>query len=489
MWFRRDLRLADNAALCAALERHQQVVPVYIHDPDAEAPWAPGAASRWWLHHSLAALDADLRARGSRLVLREGMTLVQLKALLAETGAGAVYWNRLCEPAFVARDKQVKEALRESGRVVESFNAALLFEPWTLKTGAGEAYRVFTPFWRNASARLGEQLASGRAPRPAPAVIAGPDRPPVSLELKKLHLLPRITWDGGLHERWSPGESGARERLQCFVEHGAGRYREQRDFPMQDGTSGLSPALHFGEISPLQLVARVEQLKAGPAPAGVVANAEWFVRELGWREFAHHLLFHFPRTPEVALNQKFDAFPWRPLREYAADLAAWQRGRTGVPIIDAGMRQLWHTGWMHNRVRMIVASFLTKNLLIPWQEGARWFWDTLVDASLANNTLGWQWSAGCGADAAPYFRIFNPVLQSVKFDAEGRYIRRWVPELAQLPDVAIHAPWQASAGLRAKAGVRLGQTYPVPIVDLAASRERALAAYERIRSGGYSLTQ
>lgn len=481
MWFRRDLRLADNAALQAALDRHERVIPVFVHDPDAEAPWSPGGASRWWQHHSLAALDASLRERGSRLILREGGTLDQLRALIAETGASAVYWNRLYEPAFVARDKRVKDALRAEGLSAESSNAALLFEPWMLKTGAGEPYRVFTPFWRNASVKLAEQLASGRAPLPAPTAIPGPEKWPVGLPLERLHLLPRIGWDEGMRKTWTPGEAGAVTRLDLFCARGAATYREQRDLPAVEATSSLSPALHFGEISSLQLVARMERLMAQQPAAGVRANAEWYVRELGWREFAHHLLFHFPRTPETPLYERFGAFPWRPLREYATDLAAWQRGRTGVPIVDAGMRQLWHTGWMHNRVRMIVASFLTKNLLIPWQEGARWFWDTLADASLANNTLGWQWSAGCGADAAPYFRIFNPVLQSAKFDAEGAYLRRWVPELARLPADAMHAPWQAKAGVLAQAGVKLGLTYPEPIVDLAASRDRALAAYERIK--------
>ncbi|MGQ0700057.1 MAG: cryptochrome/photolyase family protein [Panacagrimonas sp.] len=482
VWFRRDLRLADNPALHAALERHARVIPVFIHDPNAEAPWAPGGASRWWLHHSLDALDAGLREAGASLVLRVGDTLEQLRQVVHARGATAVYWNRLYEPAFVARDKHVKEALRAEGLTVESFNAALLFEPWTLKTGGGEPYKVFSPLWRNASVKLHEQIASGRAPLPAPQAIPMPEKTPDSLPLQALDLLPRIAWDAGFHASWKPGEAGALARLESFVEDAAGRYREERDLPAVDATSCLSAPLHFGEISPLQLVARLERLTTEEPAAGVQANVEWYVRELGWREFAHHLLFHFPRTPEVPMVEKFAAFPWRQRREYAADLVAWQRGRTGIPIVDAGMRQLWHTGWMHNRVRMIVASFLTKNLLIPWQEGARWFWDTLVDASLANNTLGWQWSAGCGADAAPYFRIFNPILQSAKFDSDAAYIKRWVPELLKLPADAIHAPWLAKAGVLAESGVKLGQHYPAPVVDLAGSRERALAAYQAIKT-------
>lgn len=483
VWFRRDLRLADNPALRVALDLHERVLPVFVHDPDAEAPWAPGGASRWWQHHSLAALEQGLRKIGGTLVLRSGPALQQLRDLAREAGATAVYWNRLYEPAFVERDKHVKDALRADGLEAKSFSAGLLFEPWTLKTGSNEPYRVFTPFWRNASVGLAEQLASARAPLPAPSALALPQQIPNSMSLAALKLLSRVAWDAGFRETWTPGEVGAHARLAQFAQQRAEQYRERRDLPAVDATSCLSPALHFGEVSPLQLVARMERLMAQGVAAGLRANAEWYVRELGWREFAHHLLFHFPRTPTAPLHEKFAAFPWRPLLEYAANLAAWQRGRTGVPIVDAGMRQLWRTGWMHNRVRMIVASFLTKNLLIPWQEGARWFWDTLVDASLANNTQGWQWSAGCGADASPYFRIFNPVLQSAKFDGEGVYIRRWVPELARLPADAIHAPWQAKSGVLVAAGVKLGQTYPEPVVDLAASRERALAAYQRLKSG------
>lgn len=481
VWFRRDLRLSDHPALHAAVERHDRVLPVFVYAPDEEAPWAPGAASRWWLHHSLQALNDALHALGAPLLIRAGDTLAQLRELARETGAEAVYWNRLYEPAFVARDRQVKDMLRADGLIAESFNGALLCEPWELKTAAGEPYRVFTPFWRNASLRMQSAMQSGRAPLRAPEVLQAPERRVAGLALEALNLLPKIAWDGGLHEAWTPGEAGAHERLTDFCAAAAATYRERRDLPAVDATSRLSPALHFGEVSPLQLVTRMQHLMAEQPAAGVHANTEWYLRELGWREFAHHLLFHFPKTPAVPLNEKFAAFPWRSPHEYAADLMAWQRGRTGLPLIDAGMRQLWHTGWMHNRVRMIVASFLTKNLLIPWQEGARWFWDTLTDASLANNTQGWQWSAGCGADAAPYFRIFNPILQSAKFDETGGYVRRWVPELARLPDEALYAPWQAKAGVLAAAGVKLGLSYPAPIIDLAVSRERALAAYQRIK--------
>ena len=482
MWFRRDLRLGDNAALQAALDRHDQVLPVFIHDPEAESPWKPGGASEWWLHHSLDALMTSLRKRGADLVIRSGDSLECLRDLVKATSASAVYWNRLYEPALITRDTAIKDALRVDGAEAESFNSALLFEPWTLRTGGGDPYRVFTPFWRNASVQLNAQLGSGRAPLSAPRKIPVGAKLPSSVPLAELQLLPRIAWDAGLRQAWTPGEAGALSRLEHFADGAVAQYREGRDLPGIDATSGLSAALHFGEVSPLQLVARMERLKAGESASGVHANAEWFLRELGWREFAHHLLFHFPKTPDEPLYAKFAPFPWRKPRDYAADLAAWQQGRTGVPIVDAGMRQLWHTGFMHNRVRMIVASFLTKNLLIPWQEGARWFWDTLVDASLANNTLGWQWTAGCGADASPYFRIFNPVLQSERFDAEGAYLRRWLPELAKLPSDSLHAPWKAKAAVLKSAGLRLGEQYPEAIVDLSTSRDRALEAYQRMKA-------
>jgi deoxyribodipyrimidine photo-lyase len=485
VWFRRDLRLADNPALHAARERHAHVVPIYIHAPEEEQPWSPGAATRWWLHHALAALSASLEKAGAPLLICSGGSLEALRKLVKTVGADAVYWNRLYEPAIVARDKSIKEALREDGLEVESFNASLLAEPWELKTGGGGPYRVFSPFYRSLDARLRAQLEAGRVPIAEIGRLKASPLAPDSEPLASLALLPKIAWDSGFRSSWTPGESGASARLEAFCQGAAARYREARDLPAVDATSGLSPHLHFGEISPLQIALRIERLlsegqSAGQA-AGVRANAEWFVREVGWREFAHHLLFHYPQTTAQPLNAQFAAFPWRSGADYAADLRAWQRGNTGIPIVDAGMRQLWHTGWMHNRVRMIVASFLTKNLLIPWQEGAAWFWDTLVDADLANNTLGWQWSAGSGADAAPYFRIFNPVLQSAKFDERAAYLRQWVPELARLDDASIHAPWEAKPAALQKAGFVVGRDYPAPIVDLRQSRDRALQAYEAIK--------
>jgi deoxyribodipyrimidine photo-lyase len=416
-------------------------------------------------------LGDSLAATGAPLVIREGESLATLRSLIQETKASAVYWSRLYEPAAIARDTRVKEALRSDGIEVESFNSALLFEPWTLKTGNGDPYRVFTPFWRNASARLHSPV-----PLIAPTQISTPKKLPTSLPLEALNLQPKIPWASGFSPRWRPGEAGAFAALNRFCEERMPGYKVERDLPAVDATSSLSPHLHFGEISPRQIVARAQAQATSDDAPGTLAGSEHFAREIGWREFAHHLLFHYPKTPEEPMYAgKFGRFPWRERGESINDFEAWQRGQTGIPIVDAGMRQLWATGWMHNRVRMIVASLLTKNLLVNWQEGARWFWDTLVDANLASNTLGWQWFAGCGADAAPYYRIFNPALQSAKFDPRGVYLRHWLPELAALPDDALHAPWE-------KPTLLAGTGYPRPIVDLAESRALALAAYDRIKA-------
>ena len=481
VWLRRDLRLTDQPALHHAASQHARVVPVFIYAPDEDGDWPLGGASQWWLHHSLSALSAALAACGSPLVIRRGASLASLQALVAETGATAVYWNRLYEPTAIARDKTIKEALRAQGLTAESFNSALLFEPWQVKTGAGDPYRVYSPFFRTLEARFGEL----RAPLPAPNRLQGSAQPLKSEPVEALGLKPKIPWDTGFAAHWQPGEAGAHARLARFAERPIATYRDLRDQPALDGAvSGLSPHLHWGEISPNQVLVRAQQADAEHTGAGAHSNIHHFVKELAWREFSHHLLYHYPTTPSVPMYPKFAGFPWRAKADYARDLKAWQRGETGVPIVDAGMRQLWQTGIMHNRVRMIVASYLTKNLLIPWQEGAAWFWDTLVDASLPQNTLGWQWAAGCGADAAPYFRIFNPVLQGEKFDAEGAYVRRFVPELAQMPAKYIHKPWEAPSELRRACGLALDHCYARPIVELKASRDRALAAYDKIKGSG-----
>ena len=466
IWFRRDLRLDDNPALQAALRAGHVPVPVYIHAPEEEAPWAPGAASHAWLHRSLLALDADLRARGSRLVIRRGDSLSEIEKLIAETRAEALHWNRLYEPASIARDTRIKQGLKSRGLTVESHNAALLVEPWTVETGQGDPYRVFTPFWKNARQRLDPKpppAAPERLPE-VPVMLAGLGVEDLGLEPQA----PEPRWDAGFWDDWQPGEAGAADLLEAFLDGAATGYKEQRNYPDRIATSKLSPHLHFGEISPRRIVSDV---LARRWPAAVQPDIDHFLSELGWREFSHHLLFHFPHTAQENLNPKFQEFRW--VTPDPAHLAAWQRGRTGVPIVDAGMRELWHTGWMHNRLRMVVGSFLTKNLRYHWRYGADWFWDTLLDADLPNNTQGWQWTAGTGADAAPYFRIFSPIAQAQKFDASGKYIRRWVPELAKLPDDALAAPWEQPELLR-----RLAPDYPIrPIVDLKASREAALEAY------------
>ena len=474
VWFRQDLRLTDNPALQAALARGGPVIPVFIFDEELD--WAPGGASRWWLRHSLTQLQAALATAGSRLIIRSGRAADTLDALIAESGAGGVVWNRLYEPAAIKRDTAIKTELRRRGLETRSFNASLLVEPGTLLTGSGAPYRVYTPFWRACSARA----PFGR-PESSPAALPRPTEWPQSEPLEAFVPLPaRPDWSGGLSDTWEPGEAGALKRLAGFVRNGLGYYKTRRDRPDIDGTASLSPHLHWGEIGPRQVWHAVsERLRSGEL-GGREGQAEVFLKELVWREFSHHLLFHFPTLPDTPLNARFADFPWSD--DQSVLLRAWQRGQTGYPIVDAGMRQLWHTGWMHNRVRMVVASFLTKHLLVPWQAGAEWFWDTLVDADLASNSASWQWVAGCGADAAPYFRIFNPVLQGKKFDPLGAYVSRWVPELDQLPESVIHCPWEAKPDVLARAGVRLGDTYPAPIVDHQTARRRALAAYEQIKS-------
>lgn len=470
VWFRHDLRLHDNPALSAAVERGGPIVPVYIWAPEEEEKWPPGSASRWWLHHSLTSLRRQLRALGSDLIVRRGGSLVQLMLLGEECGAEAVFWNRRYEPSTVQRDTTIKSAVRQHGWCVHSFNAQLLFEPTQVHTRENKPFQVFTPFWKACLAQT-----EPHKPEAAPSSLPAPSAWPPSLPLESLQLLPKIDWVSGLHAAWHPGTHGAEMRLQAFLDQALASYSTDRDFPERAGVSSLSPHLHFGEISP-RLV--WHEVKKSATSAARIRAADAFLRELGWREFAHHLLFHFPHTTDEPLRAEFAAFPWQ---DRPHEIQAWQRGQTGYPLVDAGMRQLWETGWMHNRIRMVVASFLVKDLLVPWQTGARWFWDALVDADLANNTLGWQWSAGCGADAAPFFRIFNPVSQGERFDPSGAYVRRWVPELAPLAAPWIHRPWTAPPSVLADAGIELGTTYPLPIVDHADARRRALSAFGELK--------
>lgn len=473
LWFRQGLRLADNPALQAALKEGGAVVPVFIWAPEEEGNWAPGAASRWWLHQSLASLAEDLRRAGSRLIIRRGKSAEQLVLLARETGAQAVFWNRRYEPLSVARDQRVAEALAAGGIKTASFNSTLLFEPDAIKNKSGKPFQVFTPYWRSCLT-----LPEPEPPVAAPAHLPAPAAWPKSLALPELGLEPKINWAAGMKAVWEPGTAGAQKNLQRFLAEAESAYAEQRDRPDLPGTSRLSPHLHFGEISLREICAACRAHARRTSAPGQAWMSSKFLAELGWREFGHHLLWHFPHTPEQPLRPEFARFPWRENRDW---LAAWQRGRTGYPFVDAGLRELWHTGWMHNRVRMVVASFLVKDLLLSWQEGARWFWDTLVDADLANNTLGWQWSAGCGADAAPYFRVFNPSGQGEKFDPAGAYVRRWVPELAGLSNQWIHRPWEAPASELAKAGIVLGRNYPKPVVPHHIARATALEAFQRMK--------
>ncbi|MBD8898543.1 deoxyribodipyrimidine photo-lyase [Rhodanobacter sp. DHG33] len=462
--FRRDLRLTDHPALAAACAEHECVLPLYLHSSHEEAPWSPGGASRWWLHHSLEALQRRLAAQQAVLHIAQGDCLPMLRALIATSGARTVYWSRRYEPTAIAHDTALKLALRGEGITVHSVPGNLWCEPWQLATMEGQPYRVFTPFWR----KLRTQLPT-EAPLPE-AHARDWMQLPGSLPLDTLELLPRIPWSAGLAEHWQPGEAGALELLDVFADDALADYAGGRDLPARHGTSRLSPHLHFGEITPRQILYAL-QACAGRMDARRRPDLEPYLRELGWREFAHHLLYHFPKTPTENFNSRFDAFHWAD--DNPAFLRRWQQGRTGIPLVDAGMRELWHTGWMHNRVRMIAASFLTKNLRMHWHHGARWFWDTLVDADLANNTLGWQWVAGCGADAAPYFRVFNPYTQAAKFDPEASYLKRWLPELAQLPAKLLHEPWRDPGALSACG-------YPLPMVDIGATREAALRQWQAL---------
>ncbi len=477
LWLRRELRLHDNAALIAACATGRPVLPVFVLDDETPGAWRPGGASRWWLHHSLTALAADLAARGAPLILRRGRLDAVLAALVRETRAVELHAGQPLEPWARLAVDGLAGAL---GVPLHLHRTATLFDPGSVRTRTGGTFSVFTPFAR--ACRAHGTGGGASEPQPAPRRIPAPARLPRSDDLAAWRLLPTTPdWAGGLRDTWgehgagaAPGERGAHERLAWFCRHVLAGYDTSRNSPGTDGVSMLSPRLHWGELSPAQAWHAAEA-----AAPGTEGTRVW-TDELLWREFSANLLWEHPTLPEAPLRGAFAAMRWR---TDPAGLRAWRRGRTGLPIVDAGMRQLWHSGWMHNRVRMITASFLVKHLLLPWQDGEAWFWDTLVDADLASNAAQWQWVAGCGSDAAPYFRVFNPVLQGQKFDPRGDYVRRFVPELAQLPDRFLHAPWTAGELERAAAGVRLGATYPWPIVDLAEGRARALHAFQMLPGG------
>ncbi len=463
--FRNDLRISDNRALSSAVDAGRPVVPLFILDGDQPSSRRLGAASRWWLHHSLLALSNALEKLGSRLLIRQGSTDEIVAETVKSTGADAVFWNRRYSPSDIAADTVLKSALRADGLKAESFDGFLLHEPSQLSTRSGDFYKVFTPFYN----RLSE--IDARDPIDTPSRIEAWDGTLRSEKLGDLKLLPgKPDWSGGFADRWHPGEAGAKARLERFLEDCLDTYAEDRNVPGVEGTSGLSPHLARGEISPVQIMAALRRRRG--------KGADTYRKEIAWREFSYHLLFNRPKLHSENFRPDYDSFEWQ---SAPSALKAWQSGRTGYPIVDAGMRELWQTGWMHNRVRMITASFLVKDLLVDWRDGEGWFWDTLVDADPANNPASWQWVAGSGADAAPYFRIFNPILQGEKFDPEGAYVRRYVPELARLPNQYVHRPFEAPASLLAQCGVVLGENYPSPLVDHSAARERALKAYRRTR--------
>jgi deoxyribodipyrimidine photo-lyase len=465
-----DLRLSDNHALSHASKNSDKVLPVFIWDVKSEGTWPLGGASRWWLHQSLERLDADLRKAGGELVIREGDTLDELCKLIKEADADSIVWNRRFDPKGCAQDEEIENALENDGIMTATFNSSLLHDPETMQTSTGGPFKVFTPFWHKFSTKIHPP-----PPMEKPKLSLFHAKKIESLPLDHLGLEPKIDWAAGLRETWQPGERGAKARLKHFIDHAITDYNSGRDRPALDGVSMISPHLHFGEISPRQIWHAVRDEKSLRGKQ----DAETYLKEIGWREFAHHVLFHFPQTADHPLREEFANFPWSNDRK---NLKLWQKGLTGYPIVDAGMRQLWHTGWMHNRVRMIVASFLTKDLLVSWHYGAKWFWDTLVDADLPNNTLGWQWASGCGADAAPYFRIFNPVLQGEKFDPKGEYVREWIPELAKLPDKWIHQPWNAPPLILQSAKIALGEEYPHPLIEHGIARKRALEALSHVKT-------
>jgi len=469
IWFRKDLRLTDNLALTAAVRSGKPVVACYILDATCEYA---GSASRWWLHHSLNALRGELASHRCQLVLRRGATVDLIADLVREVQADAIHVTVDPTPGGQVLEQRVSARVESQGTTLHRHRGALLFDQEALRTAQGKPYQVFTPFWKACL-----RAAEPGTPCAAPGQIDAFEPRIDSDDLDQWELLPkRPNWAQGFEAFWEPGEQGAHARLETFVKEGLRDYAEQRDRPDCDGTSRLSPHLHFGELSPRQIWHRIrtEMAIRGVAERGGTA----YLRELGWREFSYYLLRHWPTLPDEPFRPAFKTFPWLD-DEHA--LTCWQRGQTGYPIVDAGMRQLWHRGWMHNRVRMIVASFLVKHLLIPWQRGAAWFADTLVDADLANNSASWQWVAGCGADAAPYFRIFNPIVQGKKFDPSGDYVRRWLPELEHLPTKYVHTPWEAPDSVLATAGIVLGRDYPEPIIDHAWARQRALNAFEEVK--------
>lgn len=473
LWFRRDLRLQDNPALRFAVDRGNPVICLFVYS-DKAVDWNLGGASQWWLHHSLESLSAGLKAAGNRLRILNGDPETVIEQVIQETKADTIAWNRRYEPSSIEIDKKIKANLTERGLEVHSAPGNLTHEPWQVAREGKHPYKVFTAYWR-------ASLKHDSLPvTPTARKIPGSSKKITSEQnVASLDLLPTIPWDKQFSDHWQPGEAGAAKNLQSLLKHQIKDYGVARDIPATTGTSRLSPHLAFGEISPRQITAAVaKKLKNKSLIAD--DNVETFLKEIGWREFAYHLLYHFPHTVDQPLDARFTKFPWKKIKPDT--LKRWQQGNTGIPLIDAGMRQLWQTGWMHNRVRMVVGSLLIKNMGYHWLEGAHWFWDTLLDADLASNSMGWQWVAGSGADAAPYFRVFNPIRQGERFDPDGEYVKKWVPEVSRLPKKHIHSPWTASAEELQQAGIVLGETYPHPIVDLKTTRVEALERFAKIKT-------
>ena len=465
VWFNRDLRLSDNEAFSFACSLGVPVIPLYLSGAELLSKPKIGAASRWWLHESLQSLDLSLKDSGSRLIVHSGVPQTAILDVVREANVSIVVWNKCYDPQTAEVQSSIRTELEKANVRVKLFKGDVFLEPDQILNGTGRPYKVFTPFWK-ACLQKGFETSV----KECPAEIASPVEWPSSVGIDQIRIKSAQRWSEKLHDAWIPGEKQGHSMLETFVSSAMNLYSKQRDYPNLFSTSHLSPYLSFGEISPKQILAYV-RAKSDLKP-------EAFIRQLGWREFSSYLLYHFPRMQNSPLRQEFRNFEWQNDKN---GLSAWQIGATGYPIVDAGMRQLWKTGWMHNRVRMIVASFLVKDLLIDWKLGAAWFWDTLVDADIANNSAGWQWVAGCGADAAPYFRIFNPVLQGNKFDPDGAYVREWVPELKKLPDKYIHSPWTASKEELFESGIIPGETYPHPIIDHSFARDRALSRFSLIK--------
>lgn len=470
VWFRRDLRLDDNPAWNAAIQSNHPIIPLYIHAPQEEGTWRRGSASNWWLHYALEDLENELSQLGLKLLVIEGESLASLEYIISQTAARSVLWNRCYEPSLIKRDTHIKQSLAQANVHAESFNGSLLLDPLVIKNKSGNPFQVFTPFWKH--------CREIEVPRPKTLISPQSDfssacQSSISpTSLVNLQLLPSIPWDTGIAESWNPTREGGLKLLN-LAKNKTSLYEKKRDLPAEDGTSRLAPYLHFGQISPREFFHSIRDIKnAEKADSGII-------RQLYWREFSAHLLYHFPHSQDTALKPQYDLFPWQCDEEL---IRKWQLGQTGFPIVDAGMRQLWQTGWMHNRVRMIAGSLLVKHLLQPWQEGARWFWDTLCDADLANNSMGWQWLAGSGADASPYFRIFNPIIQGKKFDPTGDYVRKWCPELEHLPSKIIHTPWEATPLELKLADINLGIDYPEPVITHESGRKKALDAYDMFKN-------